>query len=145
MNIKDSPYCNCLYFSLGAMSRQIQKIAEEEFRETGLSPSHAFVLMSVNARQEINPGEIAKELFLAPSTVTRLIEKLEALQLVQRENEGKYMKVITTSKGLEKDIRIRKAWENLFKRYTHTLGQSFSTKLTENLQEAFSKSNRNKS
>jgi DNA-binding MarR family transcriptional regulator len=82
---------------------------------------------------------------LAPSTVTRLIEKLEALQLVQRENEGKYMKVITTSKGLEKDIRIRKAWENLFKRYTHTLGQSFSTKLTENLQEAFSKSNRNKS
>ena len=122
------------------MSRQIHKIAEEEFREAGLSPSHAFVLMSVNAHEGINPGEIAKELLLAPSTVTRLIEKLESLQLVQRVNEGKYMRVMATSKGFEKDIRIRKAWENLYKRYTQTLGQSFSTKLTENLHEAFSKS-----
>jgi len=119
----------------------MQRMADEEFSETGLSPSHAFVLMSINSRKEVKPGEIAEELFLAPSTVTRLIDKLERLHLVEKKSEGKYMRIASTSKGMEKDIRIRKAWENLYKRYHKLFGQSFSESLTESLHEAYVKSN----
>ena len=141
LNKQNSPYCNCLFFTASAFSRQMQRMADEEFSETGLSPSHAFVLMTVNSRKEVQPGEIAQELFLAPSTVTRLIDKLERLQLVQKKSDGKYMRIASTSKGMERDMRLRKAWENLYSRYNKLFGQSFSNKLTESLHEANVKSN----
>ena len=141
MSIKDSPYCECLYFSMGAFSREMQKLADIAFGEVGLSPSHAFVLMTVNSRKSVRPGDIASEIFLSPSTVTRLIDKLELLKLVEKQSEGKYMIITPTSKGMEKDLKIRKAWQNLNNLYTERLTQSFSKKLIDNLHEAYVKSN----
>ena len=97
--------------------------------------------MTVNSRKSVKPGDIASEIFLAPSTITRLLDKLESLKLVEKQSEGKYMIITPTSKGLEKDLKIRKAWQNLHTLYTERLSQAFSKKLTENLHEAYVKSN----
>ena len=111
--MKDSPYRNCLYFSTTAFYRLLNQMAELEFGEIGLTPSHAFILMTVNEKKEVHTGEIAKELFLAPSTVTRLIDKLVSMDLVERKSDGKYIRIVATPRGLERDLRIRKAWDNL--------------------------------
>jgi len=139
MHLHDSPYCNCLYFSMAAFYRKMAKMADEEFREAGLSPSHAFVLMTINKNPGIGPGEIAKMMFLSASTVTRLIEKLERVKLVERRSDGKFIKLIATSKGKEKDFKVEKAWEMLFRRYSTELGEEFSKKLTKEIHNAFQK------
>lgn len=41
-------YCNCLYFSSNALARMMTKMADEEFKSSGVSTSYAFLLITVN-------------------------------------------------------------------------------------------------
>lgn len=128
---KPSPYCNCLYYSLNAIARQISKMADEEFAITGLSPSHAFILMTINKNPGILAGEIARIMQLTPSTITRLIEKLENKKLITRESSGKFSMIYPTKKSLALNGSIQQAWRALYERYEKVLGEKESKALTE--------------
>lgn len=134
-----NPFCQCLYYSVNALSRVMTKMAEEEFAFTGLSPSHGFLLMAVNKRPGIQPGELAGQLMLTPSTITRLIEKLESKRLVERTSSGKTIQVRPTpaGKGLQRDLE--KAWRALYERYAKVLGKGQSTDITSHLYDAVQK------
>ncbi|MDX1639387.1 MAG: MarR family transcriptional regulator [Balneolaceae bacterium] len=131
MSLRASKYSNCLYYSTNALSRILTKMAEEEFTVTGLSPSYAFLLMTVNEKPGIQPSEISREMQLSPSTVTRLVEKMEYRGYLQRRSEGRATYVEPTSRSLELDGKIREAWQNLSERYSDVLGDRYSEVLTE--------------
>ena len=122
MGEKDSKYCNCLYYSANALGRVMTRIAEEEFAITGLSPSYAFLLISVNEKPGIQPKELSEQMQLAPSTVTRLLEKMEFRGFVERKSAGRITEVYPTIKSKELDPKIKEAWLNLYKRYSDILG-----------------------
>jgi DNA-binding MarR family transcriptional regulator len=86
---------NCLYFTANSLARVITRMADEEFRRTGLSPSHAFLMMLVNDTPGIAQKELAESLQLAPSTVTRFIDSLVHKGYLTREVEGKNLKGIS--------------------------------------------------
>lgn len=73
MKSSNSRFNKCLYFSDNALARKVEKLATESWKKINLSPSHAYLLMMVLDE----PGAIAKEMQLTPSTIIRLIEKLE--------------------------------------------------------------------
>ena len=128
----ESKYCGCLYYSVNALSRAITKMADEEFSKTGLqSTSYAFLLMTVNENPGIQPKEISDYMQLTPSTVTRLIEKMEARELLKREHSGRITKVFPTQNSLDMDTKIKEAWHNLHNRYSEILGEDESQKLTD--------------
>jgi len=132
-------YCDCLYHSANAFARLMTKMAEEEFAVTGLAPSHAFLLMTVNYKQGIQPKELSEQLQLMPSTVTRLIEKLETKGLVERKSVGKITEVSSTVAGKKLDKKIKSAWMSLYHRYTNLLGEKEGKKLTELIYNASKK------
>jgi MarR family transcriptional regulator, organic hydroperoxide resistance regulator len=136
-----SPFHACLLFSANALARAITKIADEAFAPTGLSYSHAFVLLLINKQPGIATGEIAKNLQLSPSTITRLIEKLESRGLVYRKAEGKNSRAYPTQKGLALDDSVREAWDAVNMRYTDLLGKVASRQLAGSVYEASSKLN----
>lgn len=113
-------------------------MANEEFTITGIAPSYAFMLMVVNADPGIQPSDIARHMQLSPSTVTRLIEKMEYKQLLTRKQEGKNTLVYPTQKSKDLDVLIHNAWNNLYKRYTNILGEKTAAELTNNIYVAFS-------
>lgn len=115
------------------------KIADEEFKSTGLSTSYAFLLMTVNEKSGIQPMEISQQMMLTPSTVTRLIDKLENKKYLRREYEGKQVKVFPTEKSLVIDKKLRDNWLNLFKRYSDILGENVSADLTVDISKAVEK------
>ena len=135
----ESKYCDCLYHSANAFARLMTKMAEEEFAVTGLAPSHAFLLMTVNYKQGIQPKELSEQLQLMPSTVTRLIEKLETKGLVERKSVGKITEVSSTAAGKKLDKKIRSAWMSLYHRYTNLLGEKEGKQLTELIYNASKK------
>ncbi len=130
MENKTSKYCNCLYHSVNALSRVLTKMADEEFAVTGLTSSYALLLMSVNEKPGIQPKEISKEMQLTPSTVTRLIEKLELKGLVERRNSGRCTLVYPTQLGIYKHKNIKDAWVSLHSRYSELLGKEKTNLLT---------------
>ena len=77
MKTSDSIYAMCLYFTSGALARKVEKLAQTSWDKVGLSPSHAYLLMMALEEPGVQPSGLAAHLQLQPSTVTRLIEKLE--------------------------------------------------------------------
>ena len=89
MKTSDSQYAECLYFTSSALARKVEKMANECWKQVDLSPSHAYLLMAVLEEPGMQPGNLAEQLQLTPSTITRLIEKLEEKKLsyaLRREN-----------------------------------------------------------
>ncbi len=130
-----SPYCGCLFFTAGALARELNKQAEAAFAPTGLAPSYAFLLMTVNAQPGLSSGEAAAKIALTPSTVTRLIEKLEARGLVTREAAGRSVHLHPTEASRTLDPAIRAAWADLYQRYVAVMGAEFSRELTQQVVE----------
>jgi len=136
MKEKRSPYCQCLLFSANALSRVINRIAEEEYGLIGLSPSHAYILMAVIEQPALQPCEICEMTMLTPSTVTRMIEKMEEKGLLERSSEGKNTFVYPTRKGVSMEKRVKEAWNNVLGRYREILGTEQTCQLTTMIYDA---------
>lgn len=127
--------CNCLYFTSNKLNRIINKMAEEEFIKTGLSPSQAFQLMTINKHPGISQKELGNEMNIKPSTTTRFIDKLESRGLVTRKAKGKISYLYPTEKGMDLQSDMEKSWKNLLDRYSKILGYEEGREITRNLYE----------
>lgn len=127
---------NCLYFTANSLARVITRMAEEEFRLTGLSPSHAFLMMLVNDNPGIGQKELCEQLHLAPSTVTRFIDTLTYKGFLTRQTDGKATKVFATRDGAKLRKPIEDAWKNLHQRYARVLGLNEGDRLTSMIDDA---------
>ncbi|XOV92340.1 MAG: MarR family winged helix-turn-helix transcriptional regulator [Bacteroidota bacterium] len=135
-----SYFCNCLYFSASSFARNMTKLADEAFASTGWAPSYAFVLMTVNRHEEgVSPSIIAKEMHLTPSTVTRLLDKLEQKDMITRHSEGKASIVKPTRKSKAINEDLVNSWSNLFKNYNEMLGEQSAQKLAAELYDSSEK------
>jgi DNA-binding MarR family transcriptional regulator len=135
MKTSESRYCRCMYFSANALARKIEKLAVESWKKVSLSPSHAYLLMIVTEEPGIQPGSLANEMQLSPSTVTRLIEKLEGKKLVVRITEGKVTNVYPTSKAKELQGKLKGCVNDFFEKYAAILGKDESIKLVQNMNK----------
>lgn len=119
----------CLFFTVGKLNRILIKIADEEFRFTGLSPTYGFLLMAVNEQGEISQKELGEILHLTPSTVTRFIEKLKMKHLVTSKSDGRTSLIKPTDKGLQLQKELESAWDNVHQRYADILGKEEEDRL----------------
>jgi len=131
MAANGSGYSDCLYFSSSALARKLTRIAEDQFRKTGLSPSHAYLLLTVIDRPGVQPGEISEELHLAPSTVTRLVEKMEREGYLRRSSEGRATRVKPTDRAIALGEELEISRKELQERYASRLGERYTEVLTE--------------
>jgi len=135
MKSSNSRFNKCLYFSTNALARKVEKLAIENWKQIDLSPSHAYLLTVVLDLPGIQPGAIAEEMQLTPSTITRLIEKLEEKKLVIRTTEGKSTNVYPTPKGKELIPKMKICREEFTKTYTDILGAEESMRMVQNINK----------
>lgn len=89
----------CLYFNSNALARTVSRIWTEAYRQFDLSPPHAFLLRVVLAKPGLLPRELAEELNLSRSTITRFLDSLESRDLLIRkaaEKDGRELQVYPT-------------------------------------------------
>jgi MarR family transcriptional regulator, organic hydroperoxide resistance regulator len=118
-----------MYFSSQAMARKIEKLAQQAWKSVDLSPSHAYLLMMVLDEPGIQPTALVEELLLTPSTITRLIEKLEEKKLVTRSGEGKITHVYPTQKAKDMQPKFGQCLEEFYKTYSAVLGKEESAQM----------------
>ncbi|HEY9047586.1 MAG TPA: MarR family transcriptional regulator [Ohtaekwangia sp.] len=129
----ENEYRKCLYFSANALARKTEKLAQESWSKVDLTPSHGYLLMLVIEQPGIQPTLIASCLHLTPSTVTRLILKLESKKLLYRTTEGKITNVYPTTKGNNLLPKLQACQREFFANYAAILGAQESTRLALNM------------
>lgn len=80
----------CLYFNLNALTRRINRIWDDAFASTELSPAHAYLLRLVLEEPGLSPKQLGDALKLKKSTVTRFIDGLEFKGFVIRKRSGEH-------------------------------------------------------
>ncbi len=111
----------CLFFSTTKLARELNKLAGDAFSKTGLSPSHAVLLYVINLKDKIQQKDVGELLHLTPSTITRLIDKLERKGYVEKQAEGKNVCLLSTSEGQAQQGEIVAAWNLLHSGYQDIL------------------------
>ncbi|HMO61268.1 MAG TPA: MarR family winged helix-turn-helix transcriptional regulator [Ferruginibacter sp.] len=135
MKASESRFCQCLYFSSNAFARKVEKLAAESWKRVELSPSHAYLLLLAIEEPGIQPSTIVNHLLLTPSTITRLIEKLEGKKLVVRTNEGKITNIYPTPKAKAMLPELKDCLAHFYQAYTAILGKEESSKMVGNMNK----------
>ncbi len=125
-------FCECLFFTATRLKKIVAKIAEDELKPLGLSPTYVYILLGVKFKSGITQKELSEELHLKPSTITRLIDKLVINGLVERRAEGKLSHIYLTNDGEKIQEDIQKYRLKLHNRYREILGEDYNllTKIT---------------
>ena len=129
--IPSSRYGACLLFATNALARATTAIGDGEFARLGLSYSHAYLLSEISLTPGLTPSALSDTLLLSPSTITRLVEKLERKGLARRRAEGKRTLVFPTEAGAALAPAVEKAWEANWAKFTSRLGEAATETLTK--------------
>ena len=135
MKAGNSRYCKCIYFSSNALARKIEKLAADAWKKVGLSPSHGYLLMMVLDEPGIQPGALVDELLLTPSTITRLMDKLQEKKLLYRTADGKMINVFPTAKGAALHPKLRSCVNDFDKKYSAIMGKEETAAVVQSLNK----------
>ena len=105
------------------MFRMINRIAEEAFEKIDICPTHAFLMMLLKEEKNgLSVNQISSSLAIAPSTVTRFVDKLVSKGYVVREKMGKNSFTKITEKGLNEIDEIYEAWRGITEKIEELVG-----------------------
>lgn len=113
------------------------QMSDKAFAQVGLSPTAAFILMSLQDGDQVLPSQLAKDLFLDRSTITRFLDKLTTLELITRAQEGRHVKVTLTASGQALQPRLQQLWTALNQQYQQVFGVEGEQAVRQLLNEAF--------
>jgi DNA-binding MarR family transcriptional regulator len=133
MKSSESRFSQCIYFSSNAFARKVEKLAMQSWESTGLPPSHAYLLLMVLEQPGAQPGMIAREMQLTPSTITRLAQKLEQKELVTRAVEGKITRLSPTAKARELEPVMKRCLQAFSAKLVNILGQEETSRMVGNI------------
>ena len=133
----------CIYFSISKMFRIVNKIAEESFEKIDIYPTHGFLMIILKEEENgLTVNQISETLAIAPSTVTRFVDKLISLKThdyvlyVKREKSGKNSITKITEEGLKIIPDIYKSWDGISEKIEEVIGnEEYLRKTGEDFKE----------
>ena len=126
---------NSFYLSVSSLSRMLEQMAFPYFQEYQLAVSHVLILLLIKESDKISPSQLSNMLNLSPSTITRLVDKLEKKQLIKRVKSGKNILIILSSQAEKIIPQLEQSWESYQQKIATLLGQELNDKIAMTLLE----------
>jgi DNA-binding MarR family transcriptional regulator len=127
-----------IYISSNAFARRISAIADENLKPFGFSASYAFVLLAADKDGGIGQKELGEQFHMAPSTITRFIDKMENQNLLSREQNGKAVTVQLSRKGKDLITEIKIALAEIDDEINLIMGDKYAETLNKMLLHGIS-------
>lgn len=128
----------CLYFNSNALARTVTRIWADAYKPFDLSPPHAFMLRVVLAKPGLMPRELAAELSLSRSTVTRFLDSLEKRGFLVRKvttQDGRELQIYPTASSLKIHADLDQTGKQLSKRMGDLIGQTELSSTVDNIRK----------
>ena len=119
----DTVFANSLYFASSLLARQVDKLAREVWKPSGLPPAQGYLLLHIRRDRSCSfPYCISRRLLLSPGAVTHLVNELEKKELVYRYTEKHWTYIQSTQKARDLEPILVQCEQDLIDRCEALLG-----------------------
>jgi DNA-binding MarR family transcriptional regulator len=123
---------------LEKLARALNRVGPDEVCCEGLTPRQCSILRTLIDKSGARLSDLAADAGITPSAMTRVLDRLEKQELVQRvrgnQNDGRAAKVAITSKGREVRARIDKLMLERTKSIVGAVPEGFRPQLLASLR-----------
>lgn len=114
-----------MHSQANSFSRSVSKHFDEYFKEYGLATSYVEVLICLKENGPLLQKEIADQLHLDPSTITRFLKKLQKNGWVDKKKDEGRTKVILNSDKIRDIDKLHKLYSQAENELNEILGEKF--------------------
>lgn len=76
-------YTDCSYFTAARYTREITRIANQDFKPTGMPAAYAYILLTLEDYSELTINDLVQLLGYERSSLMRMLDKLAKQQLIE--------------------------------------------------------------
>lgn len=124
-----------LWFRLSRFYNQSLRLSNQHLKEWGLSAAQFDVLAQVGMHDRISQQELGRKLFVTKGNITQLLQKMEKLGLIEREQDWKTKYISLTEQGKEMYTRVVPAQEDVQASHFSRLTDAEKKQLNELLKK----------
>lgn len=127
-------FTQCASFNLRKASRLVSQMFDEALAPVGLRSTQVVMLVVIGRRGPVSMTELARELILTPSTLSRNIRPLERAGYIRIEAADMRRKTVTlTPKGEEILLQCVPLWTEVQTKFLEGIGAETWNTLLSNL------------
>ncbi len=108
-----------------SISREITGFYDAYFKEDKLATSYIELLLMIEDYEKISQKVIATKMNLAPSTITRFLNKLIKKKLVSKKMDGRISYVVLSELGKKVVPKLREKYEQADEDLKEILGSRY--------------------
>ncbi len=111
---------NCIFFQLAKASQIGIKFMSQKISALNITPVQAMVIGFLAEEDQIMAGELGKKVELDSATLTGILDRLEAAQLIERKgnpDDRRSVKIHLTKLGKETGLEAKKLIEEANKEF----------------------------
>ena len=101
MSINSNRLDLMLWFRLSRIYNQSIRLSNQHLSKWGLTAAQFDVLVQVGMNNKISQQELGEKLFVTKGNITQLLQKMEKMELIQREQDWKTKYISLTVQGEE--------------------------------------------
>lgn len=114
-----------MHSAANLFSREITRHFDSYFEEYDLATSYVELLLILYDQDELSQNDLAEEMQLAPSTITRFINKLVKRGLVEKNKVGRTAVITLSPKGEELTPVLKQSFKNAVNDLERILGDKY--------------------
>jgi len=138
--ILQAMFDRCLYFNVNALARVVNKKWADAFAQYDLSPAHGYLLRVVLAQPGISQKQLADELRLEKSTITRFVDVLQKKGFVVRKKgdteDARELSIYATDQANEIYTELEDLGDSLYQTMVSKIGAENLELLVGELRES---------
>lgn len=116
---------NDFHITINHFSRQVSSFFDDQLAEFGLATSYVELLLIIRTNGSCAQKEVSESLGLAPSTITRFVDKLVARGFIEKEKDGRESILKLTQKGIDTSRKMEVAYRDTEAKLREKLGDKY--------------------
>lgn len=114
-----------MHSASNSFSREVTRHFDSYFEEYDLATSYVELLLILHDQDELSQNDLADEMKLAPSTITRFVNKLVKKGLVKKKKVGRTAVITLSKKGEDQLPALKRRFDDAVNDLKDILGTKY--------------------
>lgn len=116
---------NHFHISANTFSRNLSSFFDDRLQVFGLATSYIELMILLKENESSTQSDIAGRLNLAPSTITRFVDKLIKEKYVKKKRTGRTVSIELTESGRKKSAQMKAAYDGIVDELKDLMGEKY--------------------